>query len=345
MTALAAVFDGPGRPFRLVEFPVPPPGPGECVVSVKLATICGSDLHTIAGHRGGATPCVLGHEAVGVVEAAGEGVQTVDGKPVAVGDRVVWTVAASCGACFLCTRGLPQKCSHLKKFGKEPADFSRGPTGTLATHVRLWPGTGIVRVPADVPDEVAAPAMCATATVAACLRAAGPITTDDVINVYGLGMLGLTACAMVTSLGATAVGIDPDPTRTATATRFESTTSDRAPDVCLELSGATAAAEQALTQVRTGGTVIFAGSVSPGRPLAVHPEQLVRRCLTVRGVHNYAPPDLVAAVEFLADHHTRFPFAELVEHTFPLSEIEAAIDFAFEHRPVRVGVVQSPHEP
>ncbi|HJZ56919.1 MAG TPA: hypothetical protein VKE74_18260, partial [Gemmataceae bacterium] len=74
-------------------------------------------------------------------------------------------------------------------------------------------------------------------------------------------------------------------------------------------------------------------------PAAINPELVVRRCLSVTGVHNYAPPDLAAAVTFLAADHARFPFAELVPRSFPLSEVDAAFRFAATRRPVRVAVV------
>jgi hypothetical protein len=59
----------------------------------------------------------------------------------------------------------------------------------------------------------------------------------------------------------------------------------------------------------------------------------------IRGVHNYAPQDLRDAVEFLIANHSRFPFGELVERTFALDELNSAVEFAVQHRPVRIAVV------
>ena len=94
MTARAAIFEGAGRPFRIAPLPLPAqPGEGEVLVRVSMATICGSDLHTLAGRRQEPVPCVLGHEAVGCVIETGEGRAAWQGK------RVTWTLADSCGVC------------------------------------------------------------------------------------------------------------------------------------------------------------------------------------------------------------------------------------------------------
>jgi len=85
-----------------------------------------------------------------------------------------------------------------KKYGHEPFDASRPLTGGLATHCLLFPGTGVEVVPDTVPDEVAAPASCATATVAAVLAAAGSLQPGMRALVTGVGMLGITATAMLT---------------------------------------------------------------------------------------------------------------------------------------------------
>ena len=89
---------------------------------------------------------------------------------------------------------------------------------------------------------------------------------------------------------------------------------------------------------RVGGTAVWVGAVSPIGTISVNPESIVRRCQTITGVHNYAPQDLVAAIDFLAAHHTRFPFAELVANTFTLDEADTAFRFAESQHPVRVAV-------
>ena len=73
------------------------------------------------------------------------------------------------------------------------------------------------------------------------------------------------------------------------------------------------------------GVLVLAGPVLPGPELGIAPEQLVGRLLTVRGVHNYAPHHLERAVAFLAATWQRYPFAEQVGETFPLTEVDRAL--------------------
>jgi putative phosphonate catabolism associated alcohol dehydrogenase len=354
----AAIFDGPGAPLHVELVMRPGLQPGEALVRVSLCTVCGSDLHTFTGRRKEKTPCVLGHEPVGVVEEVNGELRDVRGEPVVAGDRVVWAVAVSCGTCFFCRHGLPQKCESLRKYGHEAMTPQCGPVGGLATHCHLLKGTAIVKVPLELPEAVAAPAGCATATVAAVLRACGfgerpGSSQPSTVVVFGMGMLGLTACAWLDVLGATAVACDVSDTRLSHAARFgarhlakpdaladlvKSLTAGRGADAALELSGSPTASASALEVLRVGGTAVWAGTVSPTDPVPVLPEVLVRRCLTIAGVHNYTPHDLATAIEFLATHHKRFPFAELVAKTFPLAEVNDAFQFAEAERPVRVAV-------
>ncbi len=348
----AAVFDGPGKRFHLEQLSTPELAAGEALVRVRLCTLCGSDLHTFTGRRHGPTPCVLGHEMVGeIAELAGEKLDAT-GEPLAVGDRVTWAVADCCGSCFFCTRDLPQKCERLKKYGHHAHEPGRGPSGGLATHCQLWAGTAVVKVPAAVCDEVAAPAMCATATVAGAIRQAGGLRGATVL-ILGAGMLGLTASAMASAGGATVIVADTNAERLATAKRFGAThvatpaelaarladiTDGRGADVVLELAGVSASVETALASARIGGTVVLVGSVFPVSPVAVNPEMVVRRCLRIVGSHNYAPADLVVAMRFLAGPGTGFPFAELVARTLPLDDIDAAFRLAEAEKPYRIGV-------
>jgi putative phosphonate catabolism associated alcohol dehydrogenase len=223
-------------------------------------------------------------------------------------------------------------------------------SGGFATHTHILDGTPLVRVPEDVPAEVLAPASCSTATVVAALEAASAIVPIEgaFVLVAGAGMLGLTATAMATEAGARvvvsetlaerreaalafgAVGVaDPraavgSPTGLA-AVLAKAGGRMPAPTVALELSGAPAAARSLLAPVDVGGVLVLAGPDLPGPELGIVPEQLVRRLLTIRGVHNYAPRHLEQAVAFLAETWQRYPFAEQVGETFPLAQVDVAL--------------------
>jgi len=363
MDALAAVFEGvPGR-LSLRRLPVPDPGPGETLVRVLGCTLCGSDLHSLSGRRTVPTPTVLGHEIVGEVLAIGPPLRdsaTAAERPAAdgassvqIGDRVTWAIVAHCGTCSHCRRGLPQKCLRGVKYGHEAFRPGRELLGGLAENCLLVPGTTIVRLPESLPLEVACPASCATATIAAAWEAVGELRGRSVC-VFGAGMLGLTACAWAADLGAAQiVCIDPLPARRDLALRFGATAAV-APeaaaeltaltedglgfDASLELSGSPAAFEAGLPLLRLGGTLALVGAVFPTPPVAVAMEQIVRRQLTIRGLHNYAPRRLRAAVEFLARRGDRHPFAELVATWVGLQELDSALQSGAAHNAIRLGV-------
>ena len=200
--SLAAVFDGIPRRLELREFPVPQPQGQEIVVRVHGCTLCGSDLHSYEGRRAVPVPTVLGHEIVGEIETLGESAPRFDlaGNSLQAGDRIVWAIVASCGECFYCRRGLPQKCQRAVKYGHEAFQPGRELLGGLAEHCLLVPGTAIVKLPDEIPLATACPASCATATIVAALEAAGDVR-DRTVCVLGAGLLGLTASAMARAHG------------------------------------------------------------------------------------------------------------------------------------------------
>lgn len=350
--AEAVVFRGPDHGLERIAVATVVLAAGEALVEVELATVCGSDLHTVEGRRRVAVPQVLGHEQVGRIVALGPGepVRTVDGLPLSVGDRVVWSVVVDCGECRNCRHCMPQKCEQLRKYGHEQMRRGWQLSGGIATHVHLVARTAIVRVPEALPAEVLAPASCATATVAAAIEAAAvrPLH-EEVVLVSGCGMLGLTAVAFAKELGAIVVAVDPDPSRRDLALRFGAdAVSDAAVDAirsgiaaaarearvpveatpgftaALELSGSNAAIGILLETADIGATIVLAGSVFTAPAIPLSAESVVRRLLTIRGVHNYRPDHLVKAAAFLARADPQ-AFGALVGEILPWDEATEAL--------------------
>jgi alcohol dehydrogenase len=296
---------------------------------------------------------------VGEIAAVGQdGVRDYRGVPLQVGDRVTWSMVWSCGQCFYCQHGLRPKCERLMKFGHEEISPGRALTGGMAEYCHLPEGTAIFRVPVGLPDAVASPANCATATVAAVLRHAGTVK-DEVVAIHGAGMLGLTACAMADTMGAACVVVlEPDQRRRQMALRFggaltidsalppaqvvarvKEVSAGRGADVSLEFCGYPEAIETGIGLLRKGGRMVMAGSTFPSRPVQLAAEQLVRRMIRITGVYNYAPEDLESALAFLAGAVDRYPFGELVGAQYPLREVNAAMEFAERARPPRVALI------
>lgn len=334
--AVAAVWDGPESGFSVTSVALPDLRPGEVLVRTELATICGSDLHTINGDRPTPLPTVLGHEAIGHVVATGGSVAAADGLPVAIGDRITWTIGTACGSCRRCRRGFPQKCTTVRKYGHEAIDEHWKLNGGFGDHVHLAAGTGVVRLPAGLPATVATPANCATATVTGAARRV-ELSADDVCVVLGCGMLGLTAVAYAVDRGcATIIACDVDPARRTLAGQFGATvtvapedlaaaTGEHGADVIFELSGNSRSVQAAFDVVDMAGRIALVGSVSPAPEIRFEPSGFVKNLTTVVGSHNYRVDDLVEAVAFLGRTPKQAHFADLVPAAFPLSGIVEAV--------------------
>jgi len=337
--ATAMVWIGEGHPHEMIAVPGVALGDDEVLVAVEMSTVCGSDVHTVHGRRAAPVPLVLGHESVGRVIAIGDaGAQDVSGTPLRIGDRVVWSVTISCGACDRCVAGLTQKCRTLGKYGHDRIGGHGDLTGAFGSHVQLRGGTAIVRVPETLPASVLAPAACATATAWAAVARSRRDLDGAAVRIHGAGLVGLSAAAIAAEHGASVEVLDPDPARRALAARFGAVGIDREPDVVIEASGHAVA--DAIAGAAVGGSVVLVGSVFPGEPVPLDAESVVRRLLTIAGVHNYTGPELAETVAFLAGRGRAYPFAEAVGEVRPLCDLDEALAAASAPgAPLRIGLV------
>jgi len=341
-SARFAIFNEPKQPFEISEMPLPYCGPGDVLVEMSLATICASDLHTADGRRLEPCPSVLGHEGVGRVVALGE-----RRDQSLLGKRVTWSIADSCGECVPCRDWeLPQKCSHLFKYGHAEIGNGCGLNGCYATHILLRPGTTIIRVPDSLPDEMVAPANCALATMV-CATETLP-KPCRVAVIQGAGMLGLYGCALLRTKGVERViVVDNDQSRLELVEKFggqaafQTAGSRIGPgqaDAVFEVAGTSTVVPEGIRLLRVGGYYAFIGMVHPTTPLELSGQIVLRHCLTLRGFHNYAPRHLEGAVKFLTEHGSSFPWEKLVSPAFPLSEINSAFAEARTKKWARVSV-------
>jgi putative phosphonate catabolism associated alcohol dehydrogenase len=348
---VAMVWNEAGRPHEALAVPGVRLSPGEALVEVELATICGSDVRTVHGGRPAPVPLVLGHEGVGRVIAVGEGTRCVDGIPLGLGDRVVWSVTVSCGTCDRCERGVPQRCRTVSRYGHERVHRGWELSGGFATHVQLRDGTAIVRVPEDIPSRVLAPAACATATAVAALEAASARVALDgaLVLVTGGGLVGLTVAAMAVEAGAEVIVSDPDAARRGLARRFGAEPIDPAAVsvsldgrgevlAAVETSGAPSAIRAVVDTLGVGGVAVLVGGVQAGSEVCLDAESLGRRLVTVTAVHDSTGEQLRRAVAYLAREWRTVPFDELVGSTHSLADLDAAFAEAATGTHVRVGV-------
>jgi len=355
----AAVFEAPNVPMQFKQFAIPrnlPPGSALC--RIRLSTICGSDLHTLLGRRNEPAPSILGHESVGDVVAVGECARYWNGAALQVGDRVSWTIMASCGECFFCTHDLPQKCIHLKKYGHSLTSVWPGLTGGYAEYIFLYPGTGIFPAPAGLDDAVIAPANCALATVVCAIDSIGGIAPGERVLICGAGLLGTYLAALAKEAGAGMVMVaDINPSRAEAIRHFgadtvftqspepdavarwaRDTCGGEGVDVAFEVCGDPRAVTASMEALRIGGRLLVAGLVSPNRCFSVDGNTLTRKCLTLRGIHNYHPAHLGKGLDFLAATAGKYPYRDLVTPILDLDDIQRAVELAQTGASARVGL-------
>jgi putative phosphonate catabolism associated alcohol dehydrogenase len=356
----AAVFTEVDRPLEIRQFELPRViDPGAVLCRVRMSTICGSDLHTIRGRRVEPAPLILGHEILGEIVELGEGpARDGFGEELRVGDRVSWTIMACCGECFFCRHDLPQKCEHLRKYGHSCCEEPPHLTGGFAEYIYLFPGTTIFKVPPNVPDDVATPANCALATVVHAAETIG-LTAGETVLIQGAGLLGLNLIALAKQAGAKQVFVtDISRDRLAMAESFGASTTlnvkqlseekilasildktdQRGVDVAFEVCGVKEGVAQAVRSLRIGGRYLIAGLVTPNSHLGVDGNQVTRKCLTIKGIHNYKPAHLGTALKFLAAHYEQYPYTKLVGRTYPLSRINQAVEAAESGTSIRIGI-------
>ena len=360
-TALAAVLVDPDSPFEMRRIELHLPGPGEILVRVACCTICGSDVHARTGRRqADFLPAIVGHEIAGVVEEIGPAPPEYwSGGQIAVGDRVTFSMMASCGTCYYCSQAaLPQKCESLFKYGHTACTGPLALTGGLSEYVYLVRGTSIYKLPDTVTNEVAATAMCAGATLVHAFEGTPEIGVRSVVLI-GMGMLGLWGIRTAIENGITRIlCLDIDEERLAFALesgasdvlgtsglssieveqRVSSILGGHGPDLVIELSGTPSGVEAAYQSVRTGGRLGLVGSVIPTRPLEIDPYEIVRRTLQIQGIHNYRPEHLEIALKFAenAEHHRAL--LNGISEPVPLVSVDSAFEDAIRHKAHRIQV-------
>ncbi|QEO14990.1 alcohol dehydrogenase catalytic domain-containing protein [Agromyces intestinalis] len=339
------------RPFTVGELELDPPGPGEVLVRIEAAGVCHSDLSVVDGNRVRPTPMLLGHEAAGIVEQIGAGVDDL-----AVGTRVVMTFLPRCGECDGCRTDGRLPCDvgtaantagtlvgggiRLRRDAGEPGERAQPVhhhlgVSAFATHA-VVSRTSIVPVEADVPADVAALLGCAVLTGGGAVVNAGRPAPGDRVIVVGLGGVGMAALLVAIALGHEVVGVDAVPAKLDLARGFgasdallpqDATDRGLRAPVVIEAAGSARAFETAFALTAPGGTTVTVGLPAPGARASVSPLALTAEARTVIGSYlGSAVPsrDIPRYVDLW--RAGRLPLERLVSSRIRLDEIDAAMD-------------------
>jgi L-iditol 2-dehydrogenase len=332
-TMRAAVLYGP-QDIRVIDRPVPQPGPGEVLVQVAMCGTCGTDLKIYDGHfpltlpYGAFTP---GHEWTGTVVALGE---TVD--EFAVGDRVCIEAHHGCGRCENCLMGKYTACLHYGNASKGHRATGMTADGGFAAYV-LHHVSALYKLPAQVsfPDAVL---LTTAGTGLYGLDAAGGYIAGDDIAIFGPGPVGLMTVQACKQLGAgkvILVGTRPsrlemgrrlgadhiinirqhDP-----VTAIQKLTGGRGVDLAIECSGAVETPQQCVQVTKRGGKILVVAFYPHSVTLDL--SAVVRSDITIYTTRGEGGNNVKRAVSLAAQG--RLCGSDLVTHEFPLEEIAEA---------------------
>lgn len=318
------------RQFRLVDSPVTPPGPGEIQVRVTHVGICGSDLHYYQDGMIGDVkilyPVVLGHEPVGEIVAAGNGV-----TGVTAGAKALLEPAVYCYHCEWCRSGRHNVCEHIR-FLSTPPD-----AGFFREYVNL-PAHNVLPLPSGL-DEKTATLFEPLAVVLHSLKLA-QIQLGETVAIFGGGPIGLLTVAAARTAGAGRIWcVEPRPERRELArlmgadealdpraidpvAQILSDTRKRGVDVSFDCATKENTVQQTIDVVRNAGRVVITG-IPSDYYTTVNFHMLRRREAVLYSVRR-SNHETDLAVEMLTAAPQRF--APLVTHSLGLDALGDAFE-------------------
>lgn len=349
------------RPLTIEEIDLDGPREGEVLVAVRAAGLCHSDLSVINGDRPRPVPMALGHEAAGVVEAVGPGVDDLR-----AGDRVIMVFMPSCGHCLPCAEGRPALC--------EPGAAANGAGTLLGGGTRLrWQGRpvhhhigvsafaeravvsrrSLVKIDEALPFDHAALFGCAVLTGVGAVVNTAAIRAGQSVAIVGLGGVGLAALLGARAAGASKlVAVDPvadkrrlaielgadlavDPRQETALAELREATAGGV-DAAVELAGTVPALEFAYRATRRGGTTVTGGLANPAHDISLQQVSLVAEERTVKGSYIGSCIPARDIPRYIALFRSGLlPVDRLLSGTGPLDDINQAFDALAEGRTIR----------
>jgi threonine 3-dehydrogenase len=328
MQAVVKATAAPGIEMR--EVPVPSPGPGQVLVKVQAASVCGTDLHIFNWDPWAQgrihPPLIPGHEFAGVVAGMGRGVTTVK-----EGDLVSAEMHVACGKCMQCRIGEAHICQHVRILGVDE-------DGAFAEYA-IIPETNIWKLSPSIPHDYASlldPLGNAVHTVLS-----GPIAAQTVA-VTGCGAIGLFSIAVAKACGAARVfavevnelrrkvaaqmGADVvlNPATDNVVERIKDETNGTGVDVLLEMSGVATAIRSGFAALRTGGRASLLGI--PSKPFELDfAKDIIFKGAIVLGINGRKMFETWFQMEALLATG-KLNLEPVITHRLRLSEFEQAME-------------------
>lgn len=341
----AAVLRAPSV-LEVGDIATPEAGPGELILAIRAATVCGTDLRILSGKKtkGIRFPSVIGHEFAGVVVQTGQGV-----TDFVTGDRVCMDPVVPCRACAYCKAGLENVCQNRQAMGYEFdgafAEFIRIPAIALAAG-------NVFKMPEGMSFEAAA----LSEPLACCINGQknAQVGLGDSVVILGAGPIGLMHAALARVAGARQVIVSEpnaarrkaalergvnyacDPTRENLLDLVKSKTEGLGADVVILAIGVPTLANEALNLVRKGGRVNLFAGFTQGDMSSIDVNLIHYNEITVTGASALSRSGYELALNMLSTG--QIDATSLITHRYAVSDSLAAFDAAASGNAIKVAI-------
>lgn len=341
----AAILKAPNV-LEVADMATPQAGPGELILSIRAATVCGTDLRILSGKKtkGIRFPSVIGHEFSGVVVETGAGV-----TGFSTGDRVCMDPVVPCRACAYCKAGLENVCQNRQAMGYE---FD----GAFAQYIRIpaiaLQAGNVFKMPEGMSFEAAA----LSEPLACCINGQknAQVGLGDSVVILGAGPIGLMHAALAKAAGARQVIISEphagrrqaalergvnvacDPTRENLLDLVKQRTEGLGADVVILTIGVPALANEALSLVRKGGRVNLFAGFSQGDMSSIDVNLIHYNEITVTGASALSRSGYELALNMLSTG--QIDATSLITHRYGVNDSLAAFEAAASGKAIKVAI-------
>ncbi len=341
----AAILKAPNV-LEVADMATPQAGPGELILSIRAATVCGTDLRILSGKKtkGIRFPSVIGHEFSGVVVETGAGV-----TGFSTGDRVCMDPVVPCRACAYCKAGLENVCQNRQAMGYE---FD----GAFAQYIRIpaiaLQAGNVFKMPEGMSFEAAA----LSEPLACCINGQknAQVGLGDSVVILGAGPIGLMHAALAKAAGARQVIISEphagrrqaalergvnvacDPTRENLLDLVKQRTEGLGADVVILAIGVPALANEALSLVRKGGRVNLFAGFSQGDMSSIDVNLIHYNEITVTGASALSRSGYELALNMLSTG--QIDATSLITHRYGVNDSLAAFEAAASGKAIKVAI-------
>jgi len=353
------------KPLSVESVELDPPGHGEVLVKIGAAGLCHSDLSVINGDRPRPMPMVLGHEAAGVVEELGPGVEDLK-----KGDHVVLIFVPSCGHCLPCAEGRPALCepgaaantagtllSGARRLHRNGAPLQHHLGCSAFAEYATVSRNSLIKIDPELPLDEAALFGCAVLTGVGAVLNTAHVTPGSTAAVVGLGGVGLSSVLGAVLAGARqVVAVDLFADKLDLAKKLGATdvfnasspecveqvraATNGGVEFAFELAGSVKAMELAYKITRRGGTTVTAGLPPAAHTIPIPQVNLVAEERTVKGSYIGTCVPMRDLPRYVSLYRQgRLPVDRLMTGRLKLAEINAAFDRLREGKAVRQVIV------